>query len=286
MMPNAARVTFTKKKKTVACPVPLAPLADTHAHLLSFWGKEVPETLVRAKAAGVDLLVTMFDPIADKRSVTDYSDWLVREILPMQDIPQIKYLAGVHPYGAPDYTDDVHAQVVAALDDPLCAGIGEIGLDYYWDTSTKATQEIMLRAQLELALELDLPVIIHDREAHGDSLRIVCDYPGLRGVFHCFSGSVEMARELLRRGWYLGFDGPVTYKNARKTVEVALECPLDRMLLETDSPYMAPVPVRGTRNDSRSVRYIAEKLAALRGLDTDELIRLTAENGKRLFGIG
>ena len=102
MMPNAERVTFTKKKKTVACPVPLAPLADTHAHLLSFWGKEVPETLVRAKAAGVDLLVTIFDPIADKRSVTDYSDWLVREILPMRDIPQIKYLAGVHPYGAPD----------------------------------------------------------------------------------------------------------------------------------------------------------------------------------------
>ena len=133
MTPNAERVTFTKKKKTVACPVPLAPLADTHAHLLSFWGKEVPETLVRAKAAGVDLLVTMFDPIADKRSVTDYSDWLVREILPMQDIPQIKYLAGVHPYGAPDYTDDVHAQVVAALDDPLCAGIGEIGLDYHMD---------------------------------------------------------------------------------------------------------------------------------------------------------
>ena len=107
----------------------------------------------------------------------------------------------------------------------------------------------------------------------------------MRGVFHCFSGSVEMARELLKRGWYLGFDGPVTYKNARKTVEVALECPLDRMLLETDSPYMAPVPVRGTRNDSRNVRYIAEKIAALRGLDTDELIRLTAENGKRLFGI-
>ena len=103
-MPNAERVTFTKKKKTAACPVPLAPLADTHAHLLSFWGKEVPETLVRAKAAGVDLLVTMLDPIADKRSVTDYSDWLVREILPMRDIPQIKYLAGVHPYGAPDYT--------------------------------------------------------------------------------------------------------------------------------------------------------------------------------------
>ena len=134
--------------------------------------------------------------------------------------------------------------------------------------------------------ELGLPVIVHDREAHADSLAIVQEFPAVRGVFHCFSGSVEMARELLKRGWYLGFDGPVTYKNARKTVEVALECPLDRMLLETDSPYMAPVPVRGTRNDSRSVRYIAEKLAALRGLDTDELIRLTAENGRRLFGIG
>ena len=140
--------------------------------------------------------------------------------------------------------------------------------------------------QLALAQELDLPVIVHDREAHADSLAIVQEFPAVRGVFHCFSGSVEMARELLKRGWYLGFDGPVTYKNARKTVEVALECPLDRMLLETDSPYMAPVPVRGTRNDSRNVRYIAEKLAALRGLDTDELIRLTAENGKRLFGIG
>ena len=133
MTHDAERVTFTKKKKTVVCPEPLAPLADTHAHLLSFWGKEVPETLVRAKAAGIDLLVTVFDPIADKRSVTDYSDWLTREILPMQDIPQIKYLAGVHPYGAPDYTDDIHAQVVAALDDPLCVGIGEIGLDYHMD---------------------------------------------------------------------------------------------------------------------------------------------------------
>ena len=171
--------------------------------------------------------------------------------------------------------------------DPKVVAIGEIGLDYYWEQNPpRELQQRVLRDQLALAQELDLPVIVHDREAHADSLAIVQEFPAVRGVFHCFSGSVEMARELLKRGWYLGFDGPVTYKNARKTVEVALECPLDRMLLETDSPYMAPVPVRGTRNDSRSVRYIAEKLAALRGLDTDELIRLTAENGKRLFGIG
>lgn len=174
MMPNAERVTFTKKKKTVACPVPLAPLADTHAHLLSFWGKEVPETLVRAKAAGIDLLVTVFDPIADKRSVTDYSDWLTREILPMQDIPQIKYLAGVHPYGAPDYTDDVHAQVVAALDDPLCAGIGEIGLDYHMDydddiaPAPHNVQIDCMARQLELAVCRNVPVELHLRHEDSD----------------------------------------------------------------------------------------------------------------------
>lgn len=159
MTPNAERVTFTKKKKTVACPEPLAPLADTHAHLLSFWGKEVPETLLRAKAAGVDLLVTIFDPIADKRSVTDYSDWLTHEILPMQDIPQIKYLAGVHPYGAPDYTDDIHAQVVAALDDPLCVGIGEIGLDYHMDYDDDVAPALMTCRLTAWRVSLSLPCV-------------------------------------------------------------------------------------------------------------------------------
>ena len=149
---------------------------------------------------------------------------------------------------------------------------------------TEASLDV-LRRQMALAQELSLPVIIHDRDAHADSLAIVQEFPTVRGVFHCFSGSVEMARELLKRGWYLGFDGPVTYKNARKTVEVALDCPLERMLLETDSPYMAPDPLRGTRNDSRNVRHIAEKIAALRDLDTDALLALTAENGRRLFGI-
>ena len=177
MTPNVERVTFTKKKKTVACPVPLAPLADTHAHLLSFWGKEVPETLVRAKAAGVDLLVTMFDPIADKRSVTDYSDWLVREILPMRDIPQVKYLAGVHPYGAPDYTDNIHAQIVTALDDPLCVGIGEIGLDYhmdYDDDIAPAPHDVQIDCmarQLELAVRRNVPVELHLRHEDADEER-------------------------------------------------------------------------------------------------------------------
>ena len=250
---------------------------DTHAHYDSGKFNADREEVLRAvHESGVALIVDPGDCAATS----------ARAVAIAQEYDFVYAAVGWHPEEAAGWTDDSLEQIRALAAQPKVCAIGEIGLDYYWDASTKATQEIMLRAQLELALELDLPVIIHDREAHGDSLRIVCDYPGLRGVFHCFSGSAEMAKELIRRGWYLGFDGPVTYKNARKTVEVALECPLDRMLLETDSPYMAPVPVRGTRNDSRNVRYIAEKLAALRGLDTDELIRLTAENGRWLFGIG
>ena len=217
---NAERVTFTKKKKTVACPVPLAPLADTHAHLLSFWGKDVPETLVRAKAAGIDLLVTVFDPIADKRSVTDYSDWLVREILPMQDIPQIKYLAGVHPYGAPDYTDDIHAQVVAALDDPLCAGIGEIGLDYhmdYDDDITPAPHSVQIDCmarQLELAVCRNVPVELHlrhedmdqERTSHVDAYNVLREVgvPQAGCVLHCFGedrAMLSMMKDILRIIW-------------------------------------------------------------------------------------
>ena len=143
----------------------------------------------------------------------------------------------------------------------------------------------MFRAQLALARELELPVIVHDREAHGDTLAIVSEFPEVRGVFHCFSGSPEMAQELLKRGWYLGFDGPVTYKNARRAPEVAAVTPLDRMLIETDSPYMTPVPYRGQRNSSAYVHLVAEKLAEWKGVSPEELARVTTENGKRLFCI-
>ena len=160
--------------------------------------------------------------------------------------------------------------------------IGEIGLDYYWDDTHKTEQKELFRRQIELALELSKPVIVHDREAHGDSLELVSRYPELRGVFHCFSGSAEMAKELLRRGWYLGFDGPVTYKNARKVLEL---CPMDRMLLETDSPYLSPVPMRGKRNDSRNLKYIAEKIAEVKGCTAEDVACAAYENGRRLFGI-
>lgn len=170
--------------------------------------------------------------------------------------------------------------------DPKVVAIGEIGLDYYWDKGHGEEQKALFARQLELALALDKPVIVHDRDAHGDSLALVKRYPGLRGVFHCFSGSPEMAAELLKGGWYLGFDGPVTYKNAKKQLEVLALCPLERILIETDSPYMAPVPHRGERNDSRNLRYIAEKVAEIKGVTAEEAARRTCENGKRLFGIG
>ena len=128
-------------------------------------------------------------------------------------------------------------------------------------------------------------MIVHDREAHGDSLELVSRYAELRGVFHCFSGSAEMAKELLRRGWYLGFDGPVTYKNARKALEVLELCPMDRLLLETDSPYLSPVPMRGKRNDSRNLKYIAEKIAEVKDCAAGDVARAAYENGRRLFGI-
>ena len=143
----------------------------------------------------------------------------------------------------------------------------------------------MFERQICLALEHGLPVIVHDREAHADALETVLCYPELRGVFHCFSGSAEMAEELLRRGWYLGFDGPVTYKNNKKAAEVLAVTPMDRILVETDSPYMAPEPVRGRRNDSRNLPYILARIAALKGVTAEEMERVTWENGKRLFGI-
>ena len=208
-----------------------------------------------------------------------------RAVAIAQEYDFVYAAVGWHPEEAAGWTDDSLEQIRALAAQPKVCAIGEIGLDYYWDASTKATQEIMLRAQLELALELDFPVIIHDREAHGDSLRIVCDYPGLRGVFHCFSGSPEMAEELLKRGWYLGFDGPITYKNAKRAPEVAAVTPLERIVVETDAPYMAPVPMRGKRNDSRYLPYVIEKLAEWKGVTAEEMTRVTWENGRRLFRI-
>ncbi len=163
--------------------------------------------------------------------------------------------------------------------------VGEIGLDYYYEDGAPREEQIDLFCrQIEMAKDLDLPIIVHDREAHGDTLDILKKYKP-KGVVHCFSGSVEMAREVVRLGMYIGVGGVLTFKNARKTVEVVEDMPMDRLLLETDCPYLAPVPMRGKRNDSSLIEHIAVRAAEIRGMDAQELVNITTSNAHRLFGI-
>lgn len=190
----------------------------------------------------------------------------------------------------PDAADEVNAQVLECYrqlcrQNPKVKAIGEIGLDYHYEDIPRKLQKQAFRAQMALAAELKLPVIVHEREAHEDGMAIVREFPTVRGVFHCYSGSAEMARQLVALGWYIGFTGVLTFKNARKAVEVASAIPLDRIVLETDCPYMSPEPFRGKRNDPGKLFRMAEKLAEIRGLSVEEIHRVTVENGKRLYRI-
>lgn len=253
------------------------PIFDTHAHYdSSAFHADREAVLAALPEAGVALVVDPGCDLPTSRAALALAE----------QFPHVYAAVGIHPEDCSGYTDaDLDALRQLCRHDKAVA-IGEIGLDYYWaENPPREFQQQVFRRQLELALELDMPVIIHDREAHGDSLAIVKEYPGLRGVFHCFSGSPEMAAELLKRGWYLGFDGPITYKNAKRAPEVAAMTPLDRILVETDSPYMTPVPFRGKRNDSRYLPYVLEKLAEWKGVTTQEMTDITFANGKRLFGI-
>ena len=249
---------------------------DTHAHYDDRAFDEDREALLQSLGEGdVKLII---DPGCDAPSSR-------RALELAERFPFIYAAVGLHPEELDKYSPESFEEICSMARHPRCVAIGEIGLDYYWDAGHKEEQKALFRRQIELALELDKPVIVHDREAHGDCLDIVRDYPGLRGVFHCYSGSAEMAKELLKLGWYLGFDGPVTYKNARKALEVLELCPMDRMLMETDSPYLSPVPMRGKRNDSSNLKYVAEKIAQVKGISPEQAAAITLENGCRLFGI-
>ena len=261
------------------------------------------ETLERAKEAGIDLLVTVFDPIADKRSVTDYSDWLTHEILPMQDIPQIKYLAGVHPYGAPDYTDDIHAQVVAALDDPLCVGIGEIGLDYhmdYDDDIAPAPHDVQIDCmarQLELAARRNVAVELHlrhedtdgERTSHVDAYNVLREVgvPQAGCVLHCFGEDRATMERFVDLGCYIAYGGAATFKRNDDVREAFAATPLDRILFETDCPYMAPEPIRGLECEPAMISITANALVNDRvdrtGEDPEAIARAAWENACKLF---
>ena len=250
---------------------------DTHAHYDSgAFNADWKELLASMPQKGVELIVNPGCDLESSRTAVALAE----------EFPHVYAAVGVHPSDCGEWGEGPLLELRQLASRPKVRAIGEIGLDYYWkDNPPRALQQNVFHRQLELAQSLRLPVIVHDREAHGDSLEIVKEFPGVRGVFHCFSGSPEMAEELLKRGWYLGFDGPVTYKNARRAPEVVAVTPLDRIVVETDAPYMSPVPNRGRRNDSRNLPYIVEKLAEWKGISPEEMAAHTWNNGLRLFGL-
>lgn len=252
-------------------------LFDTHAHLDDRAFDADRETLLASlPEQGIGLVMNPGCSLASSRA----ADALSRKY------PFIYAAVGSHP----DAADEVDEQVLEEYrrmcrENPKIRAIGEIGLDYHYEDIPRSRQLEAFRAQMALARELNLPVIVHEREAHEDGMRVVEEFPEVTGVFHCYSGSGEMARWLVSRGWYIGFTGVLTFKNARKAVEVAQSIPMERIVLETDCPYMSPEPYRGKRNDPSRLCYMAQKLAQLRNLPLEEVEQITVENGKRLYRI-
>lgn len=249
---------------------------DSHAHLTEDCFAQDFDTVVdNMKSASVTGMMEIgFDLPSSEKAVqlAERFDWVHAAV-------------GSHPDDAEQVNEARIAVYRGLCRNPRVKAIGEIGLDYHYEEPGREVQKRAFRMQLALAQELSMPVVIHEREAHEDGLRILEEFPTIRGVFHCFSGSYEMAKELIKRGWYIGFTGVVTFKNARKAVETAANIPLDRILIETDCPYMAPEPFRGRRCDPSLVPYVAKKIADLRGLSPESVAAATAENAKRCFRI-
>jgi len=252
-------------------------LFDTHAHMDDHaFDEDRKELLTSLPASGIGLLMNPGCSLESSRNACK----LAREY------DYIYAAVGSHPDAADEVNDavlDEYRRLVR--ENPKVKAIGEIGLDYHYEDIPREVQVKAFRMQMELARELGLPAIVHEREAHEDGMKIVEEFPEVTGVFHCYSGSAEMAKWLIKRGWYIGFTGVLTFKNARKALEVAAAIPLDRIVLETDCPYMSPEPFRGKRNDPGKLYRMAEKLAELRGLTVEEVHTITMENGKRLYGI-
>ena len=249
-------------------------LFDAHAHYDDKWFDEDREALLSSMPEnGVSYIVNASVDLATAKTAIEYAE----------KYPFMYACAGIHPENLDGLADDYLDQLTLLLEDPRVVALGEIGLDYHWDIP-RDIQNRVFEEQLRLARELDVPVVIHDREAHGDVMELVRKYQP-KGLMHCYSGSVEMLKEVMRLGMSISLGGTVTFKNARVPVEVAKTVPLDRLLLETDAPYLSPVPYRGKRNDSRNIAHTAQRIAEIRGMDAQELIDITTENAKRLYGI-
>ena len=255
-------------------------LFDTHAHYDDKrFDEDRDEILSSMPKNGVGLILNPGCDIETSKKAIEYAE----------KYSHVYAAVGIHP----EYIEEIELDSTIkelktlALSSKRIKAIGEIGLDYYWvkEPELRAKQAELLRRQLALAKELDMPVIIHDREAHADTLKIVEEFPEVKGVFHCYSGSTEMAQRLISLGYLISFTGVITYKNAKKAVEVVENIPLDKLMIETDSPYMSPEPFRGKRNSSLYVYRMAEAIANIKNIPLDEVINQTTENGKKLFNI-
>lgn len=198
-------------------------------------------------------------------------------------------VVGIHPHDASSYNEEIEKELIELAKNKKVMAIGEIGLDYYYDNSPRDIQMEVFKKQIELAAKLNLPIVIHSRDAHKDTFDTLKEahekYPDMKVLIHCYSSSVEMMREYMKLGFYIALGGVVTFKNSVTPKEVAKEVPLSRLLLETDSPYMAPVPLRGKRNEPMFVKYVAEEIASLRGINIEEVIEQTSKNTKEFYGI-
>ena len=252
-------------------------LFDTHAHYDSgAFNADRMEVLASMPEAGVELILNPGCDLPSSQTAVELAE----------KFPFVYAAVGVHPSDCEGFSQNTLDGLRTLAARPKVRAVGEIGLDYYWkDNPPREFQREVFHAQLELAEELQLPVIVHDREAHQDCLEVVRAHPKVTGVYHCYSGSLEDAKTLVKLGWMLSFTGVVTYKNARRSLEVIDWLPMDRIMIETDSPYLTPEPFRGRRNDSRKVYRVAETIAQVKGLEAEEIARITLENGKRFFGI-
>jgi TatD DNase family protein len=263
------------------------PIIDTHCHLDyihrqaehpdGHTGTDPAQVLERAKAAGVEFLV---NPSVTPAKFPD--------VMAMAERFENVYAAvAVHPTDVADIVDQPEwlAEVEALLTHPKVVAVGETGLDYYWDQSLAELQKKCFKSLLELGREYDLPVIVHDREAHEDVYQAICGVPGVRGIMHCFSGDVDFARRIIGKNFYVSFAGNVTFKKAENLHQAAREIPLEWMLVETDSPFLSPMPFRGKPNEPARVKHVVEKIAQLRGISYEEVAAATTANARKVFNI-
>lgn len=247
---------------------------DTHAHYFkSDFGEELETLLSSLPQKGVERVMAVGCSLEASREQADLA----------AHYDYIYAAVGIHPENVANLPSDWLLQIRQMMSEEKVMAVGEIGLDYHFeDAPEKSVQKDVFVRQLELAKELDVPVIIHSRDACADTMDILREYKP-RGVMHCFSYSAETATEVVKLGMYIGFTGVLTFKNAKKAISACEQIPIDRLLLETDCPYMAPEPFRGRRSDSSMIAYTAKKMAEIKGVSTEEIINITNENGKRLF---